>query len=126
MKMIVWIVAVLLASLWTLTAVALSSLAGWLAANAGDVASRAGEFSAWPPLEWLSLLFGPEFLPWLRSFVTGLMTWGSAAQPAAGSLLGWLEPVIWVFWALGLACLLALAGGAHFAIGRASAGARSR
>ncbi len=119
MKSVVWIVTVLLALLWTVGAAVLASLTGWLAANAGDMAGWTGQVALWPVPEWLALWVGPELLVWLRSAATGLIGWGSAALPAFGSLLQWLAPLVWVVWALGMVCLLAWAGGAHYAVSRA-------
>ena len=118
MKTFVWIATVLLALVWTVSAAVLASLAGWLAANVGDAGTLTGQMAQWPVPEWLALWVGPEFLTWLRSAATGLMGWGAAALPAFGALLGWLAPLVWVVWALGMVCLIALAGGAHYAAGR--------
>jgi hypothetical protein len=117
-KSLVWIVTVVLALIWTVSAAVLASLAGWLAANAGDMASWTGQIAQWPAPEWLAMWVGPELLAWLRSAATSLIGWGSAALPTLGSLLQWLAPLVWVIWALGIVCLLALAGGVHYAIGR--------
>lgn len=119
MKIVVWIATVVLALVWTVTAAVMASLTGWLAANAGDVANWSGQLAQWPVPEWLALWFGPEMLAWMRSAATSLIGWGSAAIPVLGSLLQWLAPLVWVVWALGMVCLLALAGGAHYAVKRA-------
>lgn len=118
MKVLVWIATAVLALVWTVTAAVLASLVGWLGANAGDVGGLTSQMAQWPVPEWLAPWVGPEFLTWLRSAATGLMGWGAAALPALGSLLGWLAPLVWVVWALGMVCLIALAGGAHYAAGR--------
>lgn len=118
MKSLVWIVAVVLGLMWTVFAAVLASLAGWLGANAGDMAGWTGQIAQWPAPEWLALWVGPELLAWIRSAATSLIGWGSAALPALGSLLQWVAPLVWVVWALGIVCLLALAGGAHYAVGR--------
>jgi hypothetical protein len=119
MKTFVWIATAVLALAWTVTAAVLASLAGWLGANAGDMGGLTGQIAQWPVPEWLALWVGPEFLTWLRSATSSMMGWGSAALPALGSLLGWLAPLVWVVWALGMVCLLVLAGGAHYAMRRA-------
>jgi hypothetical protein len=118
-KSLVWIVTVVLALIWTVAAAVLASLTGWLAANAGDMANWAGQIVQWPVPEWLSLWVSPELLAWMRNAATSLIGWGSAAVPAVGSLLQWMAPLVWVVWALGMVCLLALAGGAHYAVKRA-------
>ena len=116
----------MLALVWTVTAAVLASLVGWLGANAGDVGSLTGQMAQWPVPEWLALWVGPEFLTWLRSAAAGLIGWGSAAVPVVGSLLQWLAPLVWLVWALGMVCLLALAGGAHYAAGRVFRPAQGR
>lgn len=119
MKSLVWILTGVLALMWTVSAAVLASLTGWLAANAGDMAGWTGQIAQWPVPEWLALWITPELLAWTRDAATGLIGWGWAALPALGSLLKWLSPLIWVVWALGIVCLLALAGGVHYAVGRA-------
>ncbi len=107
------------ALVWTVSAAVLVSLVGWLAANAGETGGLTGQIAQWPVPEWLASWVGPEFLTWLRSTTTSMMGWGFAALPALGSVLEWLAPLVWVVWALGMVCLLVLAGGAHYAVGRA-------
>ena len=119
MKTFVWIGTVVLALMWTVVAAVLASLAGWLAGNAGDMGNWTGQIAQWPVPEWFALWIGPEFLAWVRSAATGMIGWAAAALPALGSLLQWVAPLVWVVWALGMVCLLALAGGAHYAVGRA-------
>ena len=119
MKTFVWIATAVLALLWTVSAAVLASLTGWLAANAGDVANWSAQIAQWPVPQWLALWVGPELLVWMREAATGLVGWGSAAVPVVGSLLQWLAPLVWLVWGRGMVCLLALAGGAHYAAGRA-------
>ena len=87
MKTLVWTLTVLLAVVWTVTAAVLASLTGWLAANAGDMASWTGQIAQWPVPQWLALWVGPELLVWMREAATGIIGWGSAAVPVLGSLL---------------------------------------
>lgn len=118
MKTLVWVATAVLALIWTITAAVVASLTGWLAENAGDTASWTGQISQWPVPEWLALWVRPELLDGLRSATTSMIGWGSASLPALGSMLQWVAPAVWVVWALGIVCLLALAGGAHYAAGR--------
>ena len=121
MKIALWLVFLLLAALWTggaaLAAFAVQ-WAGQLAAS--GAATDLGQAAAQAPVPGWLALWGID--PALLRGVQEMLLWGLQALrdvlPAMGSAIGWLVPVVWVFWAIGLVLLLVLAAGAHFAIGR--------
>jgi hypothetical protein len=43
----------------------------------------------------------------------------------AGQVVGWLVPLVWVFWGLGMLILLGLALGVHVWLGRGAARGRA-
>jgi len=54
----------------------------------------------------------------------GLLGSLSAGQPMASQVVGWLVPLVWVFWGLGMLVLLGLALGVHAWLGRGAARGR--
>ena len=50
--------------------------------------------------------------------MTGVQTCALPILPAIGTVTGWLEPLVWLLWALGLLAMLGLGGGAHWWLGR--------
>ena len=54
----------------------------------------------------------------MQRAVAGTLTTVSASLPMLGTAVGWLVPVVWVVWGLGLAVMLMLAVLAHRLIGR--------
>lgn len=123
MKIVLWLLFLLLAALWTGGA-ALTALAVQWAGNlaASGAAADLGQAAAQAPVPGWLALWGID--PALLRGVQEMLLWGLQALrdvlPAMGSAIGWLVPVVWVFWAIGLALLLVLAAGAHIAVGRFS------
>lgn len=122
MKAVIWIVFGVIAALWTGTALAAAGVTEWVAAQiaSGAAVDLAGVAVQWPVPAWL--------LPWLdvatvqavQQSVVALLEWLRDSWPNIGALIGWLVPVIWVTWALGLIAMLLLAGAGHWLAGRAA------
>ncbi len=110
MKVIIWSVFLLLALLWTAGAGLLAWLTEWSigllsSGSAADLMERAGQITAPPWLgPWFDLAGWRELLQWSTSVLETV----SALLPSAGQSLGWLVPVVWIVWGLGLAGLLLL------------------
>jgi hypothetical protein len=75
-----------------------------------------------PP--WIALWVDPQAVRFVQEAVQWALevlgSW-SAALPTAGQLIGWLVPLVWLLWGLGLLLLLGLAAGAHWWLGRGAA-----
>lgn len=121
MKAVIWIVFGVIAALWTGAALAAAGVTEWVAAQiaSGAAVDLAGVAVQWPVPAWL--------LPWLdvatvqavQQSVVALLEGLRDSWPNIGALIGWLVPVIWVTWALGLVAMLLLAGAGHWLAGRA-------
>jgi hypothetical protein len=121
MKAVIWIVCGLLAALWTGGAWAAAELTHWAA---GLIASGAAvdlgrAVADWPVPAWLAPWVNVAAVQAGQQLLVAALEWLRDAWPSVGALLGWLVPVIWVLWALGLALLLLLAGAGHWLAGRA-------
>lgn len=121
MKTALWIVCGVFAALWTGLAFGAAELTHWasglIASGAGvDLAKAATE---WPVPAWLAPWLDAAGLQAFQGFVVAALEGLRAAWPTIGSMVGWLVPVIWLLWALGLALLLALGGLGHWLVGRA-------
>lgn len=123
MKTALWILTALLAAAWTGLAASGVALTDWLA---GQAATTTPDWRAliasWPIPAWAGLWVDTAALEALRNATITLLTWLESVSPDLSVALGWLEPLIWVAWGVGLACMLAAAGLAHWAIGRLSSG----
>lgn len=111
MKIVIWCVFVIAALLWTFATTILVEAIEW--------SSRYLSSGRPPNLESItsSIVIPPWLSPWLEPsswamifqsvefFLANL----TAAVPAMGSLLGWLTPLVWIGWGLGMLALLALA-----------------
>jgi hypothetical protein len=123
MKILIWTLFTLLALGWTggtwLSATLVQALTEALAS--GSTLEGAQAVQAWQVPAWL--------LPWVDgawvSLVQGGVAWlleaFDAVGPQVAPVLGWLVPLLWGVWALGLLLLLALAVGLHVLVGRTAA-----
>lgn len=122
MKVLLWTVTGVTALFWTLGAWAIVAALGWTAGFApGDGADIARAVGSWSLPAWLTWWIDPG----LVSAVLGGIVWGMEqaqdAWPWIGSMLGWLVPLTWIVWGLGLATMLLLALAGHWLIGKLSA-----
>ena len=120
MKTVIWIVVALVALLWTGAAWGLAAgvelaarlLASGEAAQLGSVVAQV----QWPA--WLVLWIDAAWLGAAQHALVMALEWMQQAWPAAGAAVGWLVPLVWVFWGFGLVLLLALGGLFHALVGR--------
>jgi hypothetical protein len=108
---LIWIPLALLIGLWTLLSWGLASL---LSAPQGWSSGEPGDWLRW--LEnWQIPLWLTEWLPMhtITALKAMLVEWGPWLQETlahAPALLGWLQPLVWGVWGLGLIGLLLLGG----------------
>ena len=120
MKILIWAAFGAVAVLWTLGALIVVELVQWSAQFiASGAAVELGRSAAqWPAPAWLALWLDPAAI---KAAQEGLLTGFEAFRsflPWVGSTLGWLVPLVWIAWAIGVALLLAMAGGAHWLTSR--------
>lgn len=115
-----WAFFALLALAWTAGALLAAELSRWAAGAlaSGDVLQAGRELANTPVPEWLAIWVDPGFVRLLQSGVLWMLEHGQAALPFMGTAAGWLVPLVWVAWGLGIALILALAVGAHWLIRR--------
>jgi hypothetical protein len=127
MKLLVWCVFAVLTLLWTLTAWIVARLAG---AAAAAVREQGGmPSSTETPWSWQ---IPPELASWIDPavllYLQQMMSWSLEGLrdtlPFFGGLLGWIVPLTWMGWAMGLVLMLAGAAVAHWLAGRAAAPAQ--
>ena len=120
MKITVWIVTAMLVLLWSGGAFIAAALTDWagqvLAAGGGADWARAA--SEWPVPAWIGLWIDPAAVEAAQAALQWSMGAFGDVLPHAGTAVGWLVPLIWVLWAVGVGLLLVLAGAAHWLIGR--------
>ncbi|MBX3662801.1 MAG: hypothetical protein KF804_10145 [Burkholderiales bacterium] len=114
---LLWGAFAVLALLWTAGSYIAAALARWGAqALAGGGLDGAGRVLAqpWPLPEVMAPWLEPAMLQALQQTVLVSLDGLREALPFMGAAMGWLVPLIWTVWGLGLVCMLALAGGAHW------------
>ena len=114
-KALIWITAGVLALLWTAGVALFAALADWLAGAlaSGQAAEWSRVAAQWPLPPWVALWIDPSLLQALQATLAWTLGWMQSALPFAGTLVGWLVPLAWVGWGLGLALLLGLAAVGH-------------
>ncbi|WP_439608200.1 hypothetical protein [Hydrogenophaga sp.] len=120
MRAIVWGVFALLAAGWTGLVAVSVQITEWLLGMAasgqvGDVATAAGQ---WPVPAWLALWVDPAWVQALQAAWLGTVQWLGQVLPSGDGLMGWIAPLLWTGWALGLLCLLVPAVALHWLAGR--------
>lgn len=120
MKIAVWIVFGVMAALWTGGALLTSELAQWTAQAlaSGEAASLGRDVAQWPLPRWIGLWVDPAAVQAAQEMLLWAVETLDRSLPWVGSALGWLAPLVWVLWGLGLVAMLVLAGGAHLLLGR--------
>lgn len=110
--LLVWTLVALAAGLWSLACWATHALLtgpDWAAADPGAWLAWLEQWqiplwlAAWLPMEAVTLL-----KTWLTGWLSDWGPWLDELLVQAPDLLGWLAPLLWVAWGLGL---LLLAGG---------------
>jgi hypothetical protein len=118
MKIVIWAVTVVIALLGTLLVAVMAFTVGWLSDNMAGSADWVKQLAQVPVPAWLSLFLDPAMVEWVRTASAGVITAVASSLPWLAPMLGWVVPVLWVVWLIVLICLLALAGGLHYAVGR--------
>ncbi len=120
MKIAVWIIFSTVALLWTAGSYIAARLTQWgteLLANGNIEALRSG-VAQWPLPEGMPLWFDPAMIGILQQYALLSLETLREAMPYMSMMMGWLVPLIWAVWGVGLMFLLLLAGGAHWYAGR--------
>lgn len=122
MKIVLWLVVAVLAVFWTAGAALTAGVTQWAAQliASGQAADLGAQAAQWPVPAWLALWVDPAVVRMGQEAVLWTLQSFRETLPFLGATLGWLVPVVWVFWGLGLLLLLLLAAGGHVLIGRFS------
>ena len=121
MKVVLWSVFAVMALVWTGGAVLVAELVQWSAqaiAQADGAAIGAAAAGVQVPA-WLGPWIDVERWVAVQQWVAGALAAASDALPAIGAAAGWLVPVVWVAWGVGLIVLVGLAWFGTWLIGRA-------
>ncbi len=110
-----WLFTLVLVGLWTLTAALAAAGLGWLISQAPVAADWAAKAASLPMPPWLGLWMDPALAEWTRQLAVQGLQGMSAVLPWLQPVLGWLVPLTWVVWGLGLVGLLGLAAVGHWA-----------
>lgn len=120
MKVMLWLAFVLLAGLWTGFVVLATQATDWLLASmaSGQVTDLATVAGHWPVPAWLALWVDTAWLQGLQAIGVNLVQWLGQLVVSADGLMGWITPLMWSGWALGMLLLLAFAVAGHSLVGR--------
>lgn len=127
MKLLIWGVTALLALFWTLGAWAVAAVLGWAAAlpSPGDTAELGRIVTSWAIPAWITQWIDPAAVHAALAGVVWALDQLQQAWPWVSSALGWLVPLTWVAWGVGLAMLLTLALFLQWLAGRLRPAARA-
>jgi hypothetical protein len=124
MKIALWIVFALLALLWTGGAAAVAQLVQWSAQGlAAGGAGSLGTIAAGAAVpSWLAAWIDPAAWNAAVQAISAALSSMAASLPSIGATVGWLVPVVWVIWGLGLVALIGVTLLASWLLGRVGRG----
>jgi hypothetical protein len=122
MKIALWIAFLVLALLWTGGAAVMAELVAWSSSGlaAGGAVEAGGAIATAAIPAWLAPWVDAAAWTSIQQAVAGTLTAVSASLPMLGTAVGWLVPLVWICWGVGLVVMLVLAGVAHWLISRFS------
>lgn len=120
MKITVWVVFSVVTLLWTMGAFIAAAMVRWGAnfLNTGNIDPLGGSVADWPLPHGLPVWMDPAVIQMLQQYVLWSLDALRDAMPVMGMLMGWLVPMIWGVWGVGVICLVALAVLAHWLTAR--------
>lgn len=120
MRLAIWMVFGLITLVWTGGAFLASELAQWAgqAIASGEAAGLGKELAQWPVPQYVSLWVDPALVRAMQATVLWAVEVLRDALPLLGSAMGWLAPLVWVLWGVGLVAMFVLACGAHALLAR--------
>ncbi len=121
MKILIWVVAAIVALLLTGFVATLASAVGWLASLTPGALESMSRISQWPVPAWLALWLDPVVVERALGWLAGVLQTAATEAPWLTSLLGWVVPVLWSLWALVMLCLLVVTGLVHALVSKSMA-----
>lgn len=120
MKLLIWMVFGLIGLVWTGGAFLAAELTQWAgqALVSGEAASLGKDIARLPVPQWIALWVDPALIQAMQSTVLWALEALREGLPLLGSAVGWLVPLVWVLWGLGLVAMFLLACGAHVLLSR--------
>lgn len=118
MKIVLWVSVVVLGAVWTAGFALLASIAHWLAGAGPHVVGAVQQVAEWPVPAWVAIWASPAGMDGVRAGLTGTIDFLVLYSPWLFSLLGWVAPLLWALWGLGVLLLLGAAALGHRLLGR--------
>ncbi len=118
MKILIWSLTAVVTLLGTLLVIVLAFAVGWLSDNMGGGADWVKQLSQLPVPAWLSVFLDPAAMEWVRVAGATAMQSVATGLPWVAPMIGWMVPALWVVWIIVLICLIGVACGLHYLVGR--------
>ncbi len=106
--LVVWALVSLLAICWSLACLALHWLLTGPDWAGGNLQDWMPWLEQWRIPAWLAHWLPMQSITMLKTWLTSLAPWMESMLSHAPTLLGWLAPLLWAGWGLGLLVLLVL------------------
>jgi hypothetical protein len=117
MKWIIWTIVAVLAVVWTGTLATVALVADWTGSALQQAAPSAQQLPADLP-GWLAGWVDPAGWAGVVHATQQALQLVQSTLPAVGTATGWLEPLAWIVWGIGMVALLMVAVGSHWLVGR--------
>ena len=110
---VLWAVLLVLLAIWSAGVWMLHALLVWSISGAGVLAGQAQRLESVAVPDWLSAWLPPEWLLTFKTALSSLLPWFESGLAMLPSAAGWLSPLAWVMWAIGLLVLASVAAVGH-------------
>ena len=119
MKIIIWSFFILTLALWTGMTLLTVQLVDWIVQSFGSTlpTDLGAVLSTIPVPPWLAIWIDTTWIQAIQSSLVGLIEGITQTVPYLASAIGWLSPLIWAIWGLGVLVLLILAVAGLWLIG---------
>lgn len=118
MKILLWSVALVFALVWTACIALLASVANWVAGAGDQVVGAAQRVAEWSAPAWAAVWMDLAWLDGVRAALTWTIDALTHYAPWLFGALGWVAPLLWGLWVLGMLVLLAVAAVGQVLLGR--------
>ncbi|MGL4190882.1 MAG: hypothetical protein ACRCTM_18640 [Sphaerotilus sulfidivorans] len=117
MKWIIWTIVGVLAAMWTGTLATVALVADWTGSALQQAAPSAPQLPSDLP-GWLAGWVDPAGWAAIAQATQQALQVVQSMLPAVGTATGWLEPLAWIVWGLGMVALVTVAVGSHWLVSR--------
>ena len=103
---ICWFLVLALLTIWSMGVWLLHSFAAWSIAGVGALAGHSQSIAQVVLPGWAVFWAPPELIMAIKAGSETVLPWVYSALSALPNAVGWLSPLVWLLWSIGIAILV--------------------